>query len=88
MTRLMASDLAPDVRVNGIAPGSILTDSLRGLLDEPNLRKMSDKTPMKKLGEVDDIALAALYLASPSARWVTGKILEVDGGMETTNMPF
>jgi 7-alpha-hydroxysteroid dehydrogenase len=88
MTRLMASDLAPDVRVNGIAPGSILTDSLRGLLDEPNLQKMCDRTPMKKLGEVDDIALAALYLASPSARWVTGKILEVDGGMETTNMPF
>jgi len=88
MTKLMASDLAPDVRVNGIAPGSILTDSLRGLLDDPNLQKMSDKTPMKKLGEVDDIALAALYLASPAARWVTGKILEVDGGMETTNMPF
>ena len=88
MTRLMASDLAPDVRVNGIAPGSILTDSLRGLLDEPNLQKMCDRTPMKKLGEVDDIALAALYLASLSARWVTGKILEVDGGMETTNMPF
>ena len=88
MTRLMASDLAPDVRVNGIAPGSILTDSLRGLLDEPNLQKMCDRTPMKKLGEVDDIALAVLYLASPSARWVTGKILEVDGGMETTNMPF
>ncbi len=88
MTRLMASDLAPDVRVNGVAPGSILTDALRGLLDEPNLQKMCDRTPMKKLGEVDDIALAALYLASPAARWVTGKILEVDGGMETTNMPF
>ncbi len=88
MTKLMASDLAPDVRVNGVAPGSILTDALRSLLDEPNLQKMCDRTPMKKLGEVDDIALAALYLASPAARWVTGKILEVDGGMETTNMPF
>jgi len=88
MTRLMASDLAPDVRVNGIAPGSILTDALRGLLDEANLQKMCDRTPMKKLGEADDIALAALYLASPAARWVTGKILEVDGGTETTNMPF
>jgi len=43
---------------------------------------------MKKLGNVDDIALAAVYLASPASRWVTGKILEVDGGMETTNMPF
>jgi len=88
MTRLMASDLAPDVRVNGIAPGSILTDALKGLLDEPSLQKMCDRTPMKKLGEVDDIALAAVYLASPAAKWVTGKILEVDGGTETTNMPM
>ena len=87
MTRLMASDLAPDVRVNGIAPGSILTDALTGLLDEPSLQKMCDRTPMKKLGDTDDIALAALYLASPAAKWVTGKILEVDGGTETTNMP-
>jgi len=87
MTRLMASDLAPDVRVNGIAPGSILTDALTGLLDEASLQKMCDRTPMKKLGEVDDIALAAVYLASPAAKWVTGKILEVDGGMEATNMP-
>jgi 7-alpha-hydroxysteroid dehydrogenase len=87
MTRLMASDLAPDVRVNGIAPGSILTDALSGLLDEPSLQKMCDRTPMKRLGETNDIALAALYLASPAAKWVTGKILEVDGGMETTNMP-
>jgi len=87
MTRLMASDLAPNVRVNGIAPGSILTDALTGLLDEASLQKMCDRTPMKKLGEVDDIALAAVYLASPAAKWVTGKILEVDGGMEATNMP-
>src|SRR5512136_1957169 len=67
MTRLMASELAPDVRVNGIAPGSILTEALKGLLDEPSLQKMSDHTPMKKLGHVEDIALAALYLASPAA---------------------
>jgi 7-alpha-hydroxysteroid dehydrogenase len=87
MTRLMASDLAPDVRVNGIAPGSILTDALKGLLDGPSLQKMCERTPMRKLGETEDIALAALYLASPAAKWVTGKILEVDGGMEATNMP-
>jgi 7-alpha-hydroxysteroid dehydrogenase len=88
LTRLMAADLAPDVRVNAIAPGSILTDALRIFLDEPSLQKMCDRTPMKKLGEVDDIALAALYLASPAAKWVIGKVLEVDGGLETTNMPF
>jgi len=43
---------------------------------------------MKTLGEPEDIALAALYLASPVARWVTGKILQVDGGLVTTNMPY
>ena len=88
MTKLMASELAPYVRVNAIAPGSIWTDALRNFLDEASLQKMCDLTPMKKLGEVEDITLAALYLASPAARWVTGKVLEVDGGMETTNMPF
>jgi 7-alpha-hydroxysteroid dehydrogenase len=49
---------------------------------------MCDLTPMKRLGQVEDIALAALYLASPAASWVTGKIMEVDGGSEKTNMPF
>jgi 7-alpha-hydroxysteroid dehydrogenase len=87
-TRLMASELAPDVRVNGVAPGSVLTDSLNSLLDEPSLQKMASLTPMRKLGDVGDIALAALYLASPASKWVTGKILEVDGGLETGNMPF
>ena len=42
---------------------------------------------VESLASLDDIALAALYLASPAAKWVTGKILEVDGGMEATNMP-
>ncbi len=87
LTRLMAADLAPDVRVNAIAPGSTMTDALRGFLDAPLRHKMADLTPMKMLGEPEDIAMAALYLASPAARWVTGKILQVDGGMVTSNMP-
>ena len=49
---------------------------------------MSDLTPMACLGEPQDIASAALYLASPAGRWVTGKILEVDGGAESTTWPF
>jgi len=88
LTKLLAADLAPDVRVNGIAPGSILTDSLRSLLDDNQLQQMCDLTPMKRLGEPEDIALAAVYLASPAANWVTGKVMEVDGGMTKTNMPF
>ncbi len=88
LTKMMAHDLAPSVRVNAIAPGSIMTDALRFFLDEASLQKMRDLTPMKELGDAEDIALAALYLASPAARWVTGKVFEIDGGMETTNMPW
>jgi 7-alpha-hydroxysteroid dehydrogenase len=43
---------------------------------------------MRRLGEVEDIALMALYLESPAASWVTGKVFEVDGGTESTNWPF
>ena len=87
LTRLMAADLAPDVRVNAIAPGSTMTDALKGFLDPALREKMAELTPMKALGEPRDIAAAALYLVSPAARWVTGKILQVDGGMETSNVP-
>jgi len=88
MTKMMAHDLAPEVRVNAIAPGGIMTDALKMFLDEASIQKMCDLTPMKRLGEADDIAMAALYLASPAASWVTGKVFEIDGGMEATNMPF
>ncbi len=88
MTKMMAQDLAPDVRINAIAPGGIMTDALRMFLDESMLQKMCDLTPMKRLGDAEDIALAALFLASPASSWVTGKVLEIDGGMEATNMPF
>jgi 7-alpha-hydroxysteroid dehydrogenase len=47
---------------------------------------MVAKTPLRRLGETDDIAIAALYLASPAGSFVTGKILEVDGGIEYPNL--
>lgn len=87
LTRLMAAELAPDVRVNAVAPGSTMTDSLKGFLPPDLRQKMADLTPMRMLGEPEDIAAAALYLASPAARYVTGKILQVDGGMEASNVP-
>lgn len=82
LTRLMAAELAPLVRVNAVLPGAIETDSLRRYLDamDPSVRAtMIERTLMRRNGEPDDIATAALYLCSPASSWVTGKLLEVDG---------
>jgi 7-alpha-hydroxysteroid dehydrogenase len=49
---------------------------------------MEAMTPMRRIGTVEDIALAALWLCSAAGGWVTGKVVEVDGGTETTNWPF
>ena len=87
MTRLLAQDFAPQVRVNGIAPGPVLTAALNGVLPVAMRDGMIKATPLQSLGEVEDIAAAALYLASPASRWVTGKILEVDGGAESSVWP-
>jgi 7-alpha-hydroxysteroid dehydrogenase len=87
MTRLMAADLAPKVRVNAIAVGSIATSALETVLDDDAIRdEMVRRTPLKRLGRPEDIALCALYLASPAASFVTGKLMEVDGGLEEANL--
>jgi 7-alpha-hydroxysteroid dehydrogenase len=87
MTRLLAADCAPKVRVNGVAPGSIATSALEIVLtSEPLQHEMVSKTPLRRLGDADDIALAVLYLASDAGGYVTGKILEVDGGIEASNL--
>jgi 7-alpha-hydroxysteroid dehydrogenase len=87
MTRLMAADLAPKVRVNGIAVGSVATSALEVVLESDELRnQMVQGTPLKRLGRPEDIALCALYLASPAASFVTGKIMEIDGGLEEANL--
>jgi 7-alpha-hydroxysteroid dehydrogenase len=87
MTRLMAADCAPRIRVNAIAVGSVATSALEFVLTEDAIRtEMIETTPMKRLGEVDDIAIGALYLASEASSYVTGKVLEIDGGLEGANL--
>jgi 7-alpha-hydroxysteroid dehydrogenase len=86
-TRLAALDLSPRIRVNAIAPGAILTSALDIVAGVDELRKsLEDATPLRRLGDPADIAAAALYLASPAGRYLTGKVLEVDGGLNTPNM--
>jgi 7-alpha-hydroxysteroid dehydrogenase len=87
MTRLIAADLAPKVRVNAIAVGSVATSALEIVLDNPEIHdEMVRRTPLKRLGAPEDIALCALYLASDAGSFVTGKIFEVDGGIEYPNL--
>jgi 7-alpha-hydroxysteroid dehydrogenase len=88
MTRELAAEFAPLVRVNAIGVGAVKTSALMPYLNDQLLAAMEKLTPMKRLGEVEDIATMALYLASPASGWVTGKVFEVDGGTESTNWPF
>jgi len=88
MTKVLGHEFAPKVRVNAIAVGAVETSALAPFLDEDLRGKMAALTPMRRIGAVEDIALAALYLASPAAAWVTGKVFEIDGGTESTNWPF
>ncbi|MDF2584749.1 MAG: short-chain dehydrogenase, partial [Mycobacterium sp.] len=86
-TRLSALDLCPRIRVNAIAPGSILTSALDIVASNEALRDPMEKaTPMRRLGDPSDIAAAAVYLASPAGGYLTGKTLEVDGGLTFPNL--
>ncbi|MGL4538949.1 MAG: glucose 1-dehydrogenase [Cetobacterium sp.] len=80
LTKYMAVDLGPIIRVNAIAPGAIKTHALATVLTPELEEVMLKKTPMKVLGEADDIAMAVFFLASPLSKWITGQILPVNGG--------
>ncbi len=88
LTRIMAADCAPRIRVNAIAVGSVETSALETVMTDEFKAKMEESTPLRRLGQPLDIALAALYLASPAGSFITGKILEVDGGLEAPNLPL
>lgn len=82
LTRLMAAELSPGIRVNAVLPGAIETEALAGWLSsmDPSVRDtMVGNTPMGRNGQPDDIAQAVLYLCSPAASFVTGELLKVDG---------
>lgn len=79
LTKHLASELGPGVRVNAIAPGLVKTDFARALW-EPAGEDAARPWPLQRLGRPEDIAEAALYLCSDLSSWVTGEVLTVDGG--------
>lgn len=82
LVRNLALELGPhNIRVNAIAPGVIRTDFARALWDDPQaLRKLCDATPLDRIGEPEEIAGAAVFLAARSGAFVSGQAIVVDGG--------
>ena len=83
LARNLAVELGPhNVRVNCIAPGLIKTDFAKALWDDPAaLAERNAETPLRRIGEPDEIAGAAVYLAAPASRFMTGQSLVIDGGV-------
>jgi 7-alpha-hydroxysteroid dehydrogenase len=88
-TRLAALDLAPKIRVNAIAVGSVATSALDIVMQDDDMRtQMEAATPLQMIGDPDHIAATVVFLASPAGGYVTGKIIEVDGGLDRPNLDF
>jgi 3-oxoacyl-[acyl-carrier protein] reductase len=87
LTRSLAAEFAPKIRVNTIAPSLTNTPLASKLLDSDDKKKASDERhPLKRVGEADDIARMAGFLHSAEAAWVTGQIFHVDGGLSALRM--
>jgi len=82
LARNLAVEAGPDnIRVNCICPGVVKTYFAEALWKDPKIEKMmTQRLPLRRFGEPDDIAGAALFLASPAGRWMTGQAMIIDGG--------
>jgi NAD(P)-dependent dehydrogenase (short-subunit alcohol dehydrogenase family) len=84
LTRALATEFAPNIRVNAIAPSITDTNLAGKILNTPEKKAaLAGQNPLKKIGSAKDIAEAALYLLTPKSSWVTGQIIHVDGGHST-----
>ncbi|WP_116043469.1 SDR family oxidoreductase [Amycolatopsis palatopharyngis] len=82
LTRTLAAELGPNIRVNAVAPAVVKTQFAKALY-EGKEAETAAMYPMKRLGQPDDVAAAVTYLASDDAAWVTGHVITVDGGLQT-----
>ena len=82
LSKSMAWELGPEIRVNAIAPGAIHTAMVDSIGGPSVLQGMIDNCPCKRVGQPEDIAGAALFLASDDCTFLTGQIIKVDGGFE------
>jgi 7-alpha-hydroxysteroid dehydrogenase len=86
-TRLAARDLAPRIRVNAIGVGSVATSALEIVLtDDATRTTMERTTPLRRIGDPDDIAATVLFLASDAGAYITGKVIGADGGLDQPNL--
>ncbi|HUC06293.1 MAG TPA: SDR family oxidoreductase [Acidimicrobiales bacterium] len=85
ITQQLAYELAPDIRVNALAPGLVKTKLAQALWEGAGEERIAAHIPLGRLGVPDDVATAALFLASDAASWITGQTFVVDGG--TTKQP-
>ena len=83
LSKQFAKELGPHgIRVNALAPGLIDTEMVSGLLGRPGLREeFIDATPARRLGKVEDVAAAALFMASPESAFITGTVTPINGGL-------
>lgn len=82
LAKSMARELGPDgIRVNAIAPGTIDTDIFQGKLSDERRRSIAAEVPLGRLGTADDVAKACLFLVSDLASYITGSVLDVNGGL-------
>jgi NAD(P)-dependent dehydrogenase (short-subunit alcohol dehydrogenase family) len=80
LTKQLAAELAPGVRVNALAPGLVKTDFAKALWEDGKDVQVAKTYPLARLGEVEDVAGAALFLGAETGRWITGQTWVLDGG--------
>jgi len=89
LTRSLAAELAPSIRVNCIAPSITETPLSFPFLDTEE-KKMANarRHPLKRIGSADDVAAMAAFLLSDDSSWMTGQVLNVDGGISSIRLPL